>query len=111
MMITPLACGPADPEKILERLDRVLKTAGLRLVIYLEDIDRNMGPQQYVNEICALCDRLRELENVSFVLAVGDDFGKKGELERIAEYNEVLPDLALPRQAVWEVIDGLFRKH
>jgi len=84
-----------DPVKELNKLDDVLICSKLRLVIYLEDIDRNITSNNKTNdalynEVAALLDRLKNLEKVSFVLTVKEN---RSELIRIAEHMEVVPHL------------------
>ncbi len=59
-----------DPIEVLHKLDTVLGCAQKRLVIFIEDLDRNPDGQVFWNEIISLLDRLKSLENVAFVLAI-----------------------------------------
>ena len=74
----PLAlCSAAPPVDQLRRLDPILRAINARLVVFLEDLDRNTavgGPPGPIDgslqQIQAMLNRLRGLEQVSFVLAV-----------------------------------------
>ena len=62
-----------DPVAQLEKLDDMLSAVGMRLIIFLEDLDRNNSDEAIRDEMPALLDRLRRLSHVSFILAIGTD--------------------------------------
>jgi len=62
-----------DPVSQLRKLDNILIAADLRLIIVLEDLDRNVSSVVFREEMSALLDRLRVLSNVSFLLAIGTE--------------------------------------
>lgn len=69
--ISALLQSSQDPVTQLCRLDNILAAANIRLIIVLEDLDRNVNDSIIRDEIPALLDRLRVLSNVSFLLAIG----------------------------------------
>lgn len=77
-----------DPVAQLAKLDHILKASGFRLVIFLEDLDRNIGDKIVMEEIPALLDRLRALGQVSFVLAVGTEQRYSDSIIRICDHVE-----------------------
>jgi predicted KAP-like P-loop ATPase len=79
-----------EPIAQLAELDNILTAAGLRLVIFLEDLDRNVGDEIIRDEMPALLDRLRMLNRVSFVLAIGSDRQFSDVLIRICDYIEAV---------------------
>lgn len=91
-----------DPIEVLHKLDTVLGCAQKRLVIFIEDLDRNPDGQAFWNEIVSLLDRLKCLENVSFVLAISQERGVTEMHLRISEHIEVIP--SLPKDQVKELI-------
>jgi len=88
-----------DPLDVLRRLDNVLACTGHRLVIYLEDLDRNAIPAPLVPELAALLDRLKSLEHVSFVLAITRRQQELEDLVRVAEHLEIMPSVPIKRTA------------
>lgn len=82
-----------DPLEILRKLDIVLKCINTRLIIFLEDLDRNTTGLSYWKELTSLLDRLKELDNLSFVLAINQDSKKYDTLIRICEHIEFIPIL------------------
>lgn len=72
----PLALAwPSNPEDQLERLDFVLTAINARLVIFVEDMDRNVesisqGNRNCLSEVESLLDRMKMVERVSFVLVI-----------------------------------------
>lgn len=78
----------ADPVEIISRLNEILKTAGIRLVVFLEDMDRNSTDDVIRDEMPALLDKLRDFDYISFVLAISTDRGYSDILIRICEHVE-----------------------
>lgn len=99
-----------DAAKQLEKLDNVLLRTGMRMIIFIEDVDRNVQKDEKINEVAALLDRLKGLENVSFVLAISSNvnMADAGISMRLAEHIEVIPEL--PPKFVRTII-GTFRKN
>ena len=85
--------GWRNPLSVLRRLDVVLGRIGKRLVIFLEDIDRNKRSDVFFNEISTLLDGLKELEHISFVVAIGDQYREEEVISKISEHIEVVPEL------------------
>jgi hypothetical protein len=82
-----------EPEDILGQLDKVLGCARMRMVVFIEDLDRNAAGRDIVLEIAALLDRLKRLDNVSFVFAISEDQGASDVMTRISEHIERVPSL------------------
>lgn len=90
VFLSTLLQGTQDPVSQLCRLDNILAAAKLRLVIILEDLDRNVGDKIIKNEMPALLDRLRILNNVSFILAIGSERQFSDILIRICDHVEAI---------------------
>lgn len=88
--------------EILRQLDTVLACIRKRLIIYLEDLDRNTGDKSYWDEIVSLLDRLKDLDNISFILAINQDLKRDSGLLRISEHIEFVP--VLPKIHVIECL-------
>ncbi|GAI15237.1 unnamed protein product, partial [marine sediment metagenome] len=89
-------------EEELNKLDFVLARIGKRLVIFLEDIDRNQKTEVFFNEITALLDGLKVLDHVSFVLVLGQNYQDYREHEvllKTCEHIEAVPGLDRRRVA------------
>jgi hypothetical protein len=80
--------GAGNPDEQLERLSPLLQTVGARLVIALEDVDRN-GDGFDVHQIEGLLTRLRNVNDITFVISAGQDC--KLDFLRLVEHSEVLP--------------------
>lgn len=91
-----------EPLEILRRLDAVLTCSRKRMIIFLEDLERNTTGTAYWRELTSLLDRLKELDNISFVLAINQTSKKYDVLIRVCEHIEFIP--ALPRIEVLECI-------
>ena len=79
-----------DPIEQLEKIDDILWAADLRLIIFLEDLDRNVDDEIIRDELPSLLDRLRFLRNVSFVLAIGTEHQYSNILIRICDHIEAI---------------------
>lgn len=58
----------ADPKRSLKKLDEILSSINLRIILFIEDIDRN-EPSDV--ELGSLLDRLKKLSNVSYIITLG----------------------------------------
>ena len=79
-----------DPAKTLRQIDTILSASKIRLIIFIEDLDRNISDTIIKEEVPALLDRLHYLENVSFVLAIGTEQQYSAMLIRLCDYVESL---------------------
>ncbi len=89
-MASALLGSEKDPVDILKRLDTILQTINTRIVIILEDLDRNVSKDSIDKEMPSLLDRLKCLEQVSFILAIGTGQEYSDVLVRICEHLETL---------------------
>ncbi|NPU85907.1 MAG: hypothetical protein HPY65_15635 [Syntrophaceae bacterium] len=83
-----------EPLEILRKMDLVLTCIGMRVVIFLEDLDRNVMSSNYIEQITSLLDNLKDLDNISFVLAISQSSIKNNSLFRVCEHIEFIPALA-----------------
>ena len=96
--------GSHDAKKTLRRLDSLLAIAGARLVIAMEDIERN-GKLDTL-QFQALLDNLRSMQNVTFILVAVT--ASALDFTRLCDHVESLPNL--PPEDVWDwLID--YRDH
>lgn len=89
-VVSALLNASHDPVSQLRKLDNILAAARLRLVIFLEDLDRNVSDEIIQTEMPALLDRLRSLKHVSFVLAIGTERRFSDILIRICDHVEAI---------------------
>lgn len=89
-IVSILLSSEKDPIDILKKMDAILKTINTRLVIILEDLDRNISKDSIDKEMPSLLDRLKCLEQVSFILAIGNGHAYSDILIRICEHLETL---------------------
>ena len=95
-----------DPLNLLTRIDTALECQGIRLVVFVEDVDRNGDDALFYREVGALLDHLKNLRNVSFVLACGYEQQAAAMLARICEHTEMLLPVS---EYVFSVIFTEFR--
>lgn len=87
-IISPLFEYSQSALKLLIKLDNILCAAGLRVVIFLEDLDRNSSDEIIRDEVPALLDKLRKLKCLTFVLAIGTERSYSDFVIRICEKTE-----------------------
>ncbi len=92
-IVGAILCRWQSPINVLKKLDVLLGCIEKRMVIFLEDIDRNKRPDVFFNEISALLDGLKELKHVTFVLAIGEEHKGQEVLVKISENIETIPNL------------------
>lgn len=84
-----------SPDEILKGIDRRLRAAGLRLVVHIEDLDRNGGDSDAGWPLLyGLMERLRNLPTVVVVLACGTGAAHRLHLSRLCQYIETPPRLS-----------------
>lgn len=66
----------------------------MRVVAFLEDMDRNVREETFVNESASLLENLKGLEDIPFVLAIGERYQGQGIAAKRSEHIEVVPPLA-----------------
>lgn len=89
-LISIFTGGNVDPKKGLEKLNKILKACNKKLVISIEDLDRHSKPQKSCAELAALLDKLKNLENISFIIAIGADEIFSETLRKVCDYREDL---------------------
>jgi len=97
--------GPGNPTDQLKKLSPLLRAVGARLVIILEDVDRN-GADFDVHQIEGLLVRLREVKEIAFAISVGENC--KLDFHRLVEHAESLP--GVDERTAIEIIDKIRRK-
>lgn len=91
-----LVSSPAGCRDILQRIDGVLLRANMRVVAFLEDVDRNIREETFLNEVASLLENLKGLKNVSFVLAIGERYQGQDIAAKLGEQVEIVPPPARP---------------
>ncbi|NQZ07328.1 MAG: hypothetical protein HRT35_09230 [Algicola sp.] len=77
----------------LARLDRFLSHLGIKVCVFIEDIDRNKDAYDNCNTIAPLLDKLDHTLNVHFIFAIGYKLQLSAIISRITDYREDLPSL------------------
>lgn len=69
-----LAAAPLKPEEQIRRLDEIFKATNTKLLIFVEDVDRNVVSTDggiILRELESLFYRLRQADSISFVVTLG----------------------------------------
>jgi len=80
-----------NPVNALRRLDDVLNLTNERLVIIIEDLDRNAEEDLLDVVLPALLDRLSEMKCITFVLTIEMEAKNTRWLHRVCDYEQRIP--------------------
>lgn len=89
--------GSVSPDELLARIDQTLALANRKLVIVLEDLDRNRDKRKYWQTLLGFMDRLHQCHHLHFILNCGMRTTKGDEFVRICDHVERFPDI--PRES------------
>lgn len=87
-----LVVGTSDPLAQFQSLSGILKAVNARLVVVVEDLDRTSSSRFDRKEIAALLFRLKETDNVSFILAAGQSSSGDLDFSKICENIELVKE-------------------
>lgn len=82
-----------DPTKQLKRLVPILKAIHGRLILVIEDVDRNPARTFDHQHIQAMLHRLREIPHVGFVLSAGSTVHNELDFAKLVDHIELMPRL------------------
>ncbi len=108
--LAQLGAGVRSPLQQLQRLSPLLAATGRLAVIFIEDVDRN-GASFDLSQIQALLVQFREVEGISFVLAISPE--QQIDFARLCEFVESVPMLE-PHQVlplIHQTREMLLREH
>lgn len=86
--ILPLFDNHSSPSSQLTEIDDLLEKLNLKVIIILEDLDRNKDAEVMLNSIAPLIDRLNDNGNFRFILSVGETLNNPNIINRICRYKE-----------------------
>lgn len=89
-IINLLLSNNLSPKNLLIKIDRILISINMRLVVFIEDIDRNYSDAIIKDELPALLDRLHNLSNLTFVVAIGTEHQYSPMIIRVCENVEYI---------------------
>ena len=87
--VSGLIDGKQNAVDILDKMEEILECTNIRLVVFIEDVERQESPSAK-REIEALLDKLKPLKHISFVLAIAEEQKEIATYARILEHIEVL---------------------
>lgn len=99
---------PTSPDALLKSLSDVINTANLRLLVTIQDLDRNQKALDSLHALAGLLDRLEELQGIDYIFAgenrpefsdtllricpIRFDFSKPNFIKKITELENKLMD-------------------
>lgn len=82
---------PDTPEQVMGKLDALLKANNRKLLLVIENVDRNEEREHFINIIAAILDKLQQSKNlnhIDFIFSADEARLDKELLYRIADYRE-----------------------
>lgn len=86
--VSPILETTHSAISLLNRLNNILSAANIKVIIFLEDLDRNSSDEIIRDEVPSLLDKLKGLDSFSFVLAIGLERQYSDFVIRICEHTE-----------------------
>jgi len=83
--ILKIGVSDYNPEKVVERLDETLRIINKKVVVVIEDLDRNPNPKGSLLKIEPLLDRFKNSENIQFILTISKAEEVDQEINRIID--------------------------
>ena len=90
---------PDTPEQVIGKLDSLLKVNNRRLLLVIENVDRNEEREHFVNIVSAILDKLKQPEDTSdihFIFSADEALMDTEFLYRIADYKEYVDNYTPP---------------
>jgi len=82
---------PDTPEEVIGKLDALLKVNNRKLLLVVENVDRNEERGHFINIIAAILDKLQQAQrtrNIHFIFSADEALMDAEFLYRIADYKE-----------------------
>ncbi|USD36554.1 ATP-binding protein [Ferrimonas sp. SCSIO 43195] len=82
--------GFSDESEMYNKLGELLGRNDLKLLLVIEDLDRNYFNDEKRNELPALLDRLKSVKNLMTILSIGSDFEHGEVIRKISDRVEFI---------------------
>lgn len=105
--ILPIFDNHSSPGSQLAEIDDLLATLKLKIIVIIEDLDRNKDAETMLNSIAPLIDTLNENSSFRFILSVGQKLNNPEIINRICRYKEYIN---LDREHVQNSIEECLNK-
>ncbi|QNF21627.1 hypothetical protein FT688_20730 [Aeromonas hydrophila] len=88
--ILPLFDNHSSPSAQLTNISELLEKLKIRVIMILEDLDRNNDSEVMLNAIAPLIDRLNDNGSFRFIISLGDKLNNPAIINRICRYKEYI---------------------
>jgi len=89
-----------SPVHQFRRLSELLQTLGMRLVLVVEDLDRNNSRSFDVQEVVAFLEQLKQFDNLSFILTGGLRAPAEIDFARLCDHIEYMRTVPIEQAAL-----------
>lgn len=94
--IVDLIMGRRDSFEQFEQLSDLLEKTNSRLILIVEDLDRNETQNFSIQDVCAFLYRLRQHDRLQFVLAADTRSASKIDFRKLTDHIEYVPVVGIP---------------
>ncbi|EHK5438655.1 TPA: hypothetical protein PKO72_004305 [Aeromonas hydrophila] len=105
--ILPIFDNHSSPGSQLAEIDNLLVNLKIKIIIIIEDLDRNKDAEAMLNSIAPLIDTLNENSSFRFILSIGQKLNNPEIINRICRYKEYI---SLDREHVQNSIKECLNK-
>lgn len=88
----------------INELDLVLDKLNIKMLVVLEDVDRNNDMASHSSELGVLLDKLKSTKSIRFIVAVGYTEGIGNIISRVCDYREDLSN-----ESFFDVVNDLIK--
>ncbi|MBE8733928.1 P-loop NTPase fold protein [Aeromonas veronii] len=74
----------------LDAINEILNKLNLKLILVIEDLDRNKDSESMLNSIAPLIDTLNNYNNFRFIISMGEKLNNPAIINRICRYSEFI---------------------
>lgn len=85
---------PDTSAEVVEKLDRLLEANNRKLLIVVENVDRNKERDHFIDVISAILDKLSSNKNIRFIFSGDESYLNTEMVYRISDYKENLDNFA-----------------
>ena len=87
---------PNTPEELIQKLNSLLSWQNRKLLIVVENVDRNKEKDLFVDVIAAILDKISGRENIRFIFSADEQHIESNITYRISDYRERIATVMSP---------------
>lgn len=85
-----------DSHSVLNRINKLLESQDLKLLLVIENIDRSQSAESLVNSVASVLDQVSQFSSIRFIFSGSKEALPLPAISRVADYTEVLANNLSP---------------